>query len=436
MKNLKNKLTASMISFLVMGSSCLPPVFAGSLEHRKKTTEASAANNAGLKKPKPDDNAHSSSRKRLPQSVVGDDSETIEDPIIAKQLKALRALYSDPISSSSTNGTTSLLDEQDIPAQLSTKKPPRPPRPPRSHLKEKVSKPLRSPTKASMGLSTPKLNDKKSRIVVEDAPSVFEDNPFVVGKIPSLEELARKHLKIFKALYVFERIGKNDPLTSSKYFDKIKSSFRSVLVKWYPQDHGYPKSEGIYERRIDIEYLLGPGYVNYMLRPAKINSRICGTVENAAKLKQKEEFCKSEFIDEIKNSMFRFDCTNYPIDSGIREYVNKTYIYNDTFLRYSRELCPSVTSYSIVFCMGTPWFVKYIVDDVKQRFSGASDKDLLNLAISLQKMFFGTLVYRLHLQDHPTSIRDGREVRYVGEVELDSPAMGVNPEYNRINCRC
>ena len=31
MKNLKNKLTASMISFLVMGSSCLPTVFADPL---------------------------------------------------------------------------------------------------------------------------------------------------------------------------------------------------------------------------------------------------------------------------------------------------------------------------------------------------------------------------------------------------------------------
>ena len=173
-----------------------------------------------------------------------------------------------------------------------------------------------------------------------------------------------------------------------------------------------------------------------MLRPTNINSKICGTVKNAVQFKQTEKFCKSKFDDEIKDSMFRFDCANYPIDRGIRKYVDENYINNGNFLEFSRELCPSVTSYSIVFCMGTPWFVKYIVDDVKREFPGASDKDLLNLAISLQKMFFGTLVYRLHLKDRPTSIRNGQEVRYVGDVELDSPAMGVNPEYNRIVYGC
>ena len=173
-----------------------------------------------------------------------------------------------------------------------------------------------------------------------------------------------------------------------------------------------------------------------MLSLGTINSEICCIVRKAVQLKQTEKFCNSNSTDKIKNHMCSFSCTKSSLGRDIRKYVNEKYIYNDTFLRYSRELCPSVTSYSIVFCMGTPWFVKYIVDDVKQRFSGASDKDLLNLAISLQKMFFGTLVYRLHLPDRATSIRNGQEVRYVGEVELDSPVMVVNPEYNRINCGC
>ena len=439
MKNLKNKLTASMISFLVMGSSCLSTVFAGPLN----------------------DGQNSPGVIQLSYGNATPLGLTCDMPSYGNVMPLGLTCDMSPYGNAMPLGLTCDMSPDEylraapnygVISQPGEYK--KNPRPPRSEREEKVRRSLKSTISVSRpsecinvsdgqpdGTSpfelSAKLPDSPTQeinvsntgrpeisVPLSENPSTFtpSKDSFIVETVPSIEELWKEYPEIARALDNFRYKGGSESFSSKVYFEGINKNFRNVLVSWYPENKDCLRGKRRYERRRDIEFLLGKtGYVNYKLPYDNINSRICGIVKKAVEVKQREEFHKKEFTDNIKKFVCKLKNEKYAVDSKILRYVNEKYIYNDTFLRYSRELCPSVTSYSIVFCMGTPWFVKYIVDDVKQKFPDASGKDLLNLAISLQRMFFGTLVYRLHQTDSPTVIRDGQEVRYVGEVELDSP---------------
>ncbi len=367
MKSLKNKLTASMISLLVIGGSCLPTAFAGRGEV-KKLQRSTTKSTKQEKKPM-------STAKRSHRSLPSVD-ELLSYAQPARSLSGKKIELLNPFGPNQT---------------------------------------------ISENLSAFTPSDK-------ELYEVIERGPFIVETVPSLEELQKKYPEIARALDNFDYKGgsKSESFSMDKYFTGINNGFRNALISWCPQGINCLRGNRNYKLRRNIEYLLGKtGYVNYMLSPDNTNSRICGIVKKAVKVKQREEFRKEDFAKNIENSMCRLETRKYAVDPKILEYVNETYIDNGAFLEYSKKLCPSVTSYSIVFCMGTPWFVKYIVDDVKkqpslQNIVNRGDQ-LLNLARNLQRAFFGTLVYRLHLPDRATIIRNGREVRYVGDVELDSP---------------
>ena len=360
MKSLKNKLTASMISLLVIGGSCLPTAFAG--RDVKKLQRSTTKSTKQEKKPM-------STAKRSHRSVP-----------TAQELLS----YVQPTQS----------------------------------LSDKKIEPLNSFDHNQTISETPSAFTPSD----ERSYEVIERDPFIVETVPSLENLRKEYPEIAIALHSFSYGGgsKSESFSSKVYFEGINKNFRNPLVSWYPEYKRCLQGNRKYKVGYDINRLLGKtGYVNYKLSYDNINSRICGLVKRAVEVKQKKEFDNENFAENVKNSMCRLETREYAVDPNVLQYVNRNYIDNGAFLERSQELCPSVTSYSIVFCMGTPWFVKHIVDDVKSKFP---DKDLMNLARNLQRAFFGTLVYRLHLPDLPTIIRDGREVRYVGNVELDSPA--------------
>ena len=379
MKNLKNRLTANVISFLVIGGSCLPTMFADG--------------------PNDDQNLpgfiHLSYGHAIPLGLKCD--------ILPDEYCGVAPAY----------GT--------IPQPGEYKKNPRPPR---SERKEdrRYSKPQRLFSHEHDGQFS--KNESGGLPISMSEP---ENDSFIVKTVPSREELERKYPNILCALYSYTDIKeKEEPLTSVLYCNQINRDYKEILRNWNPENKGLIKKRKICKGYKSIEPLLGKEeHVNRVLSLSSINSKICGLVRKAVQAKRKKEIYTQKLINDIENSIFKLKSARFPVDSDILKYVNSNYIHNRKFLKLSKELCPSVTSYVIVACIGTPWFVKYILDDVKKQPSLQNvvnrDNQLFNLARNLQRMFLGTLVYRLHQEDIPKKTIGSNVVRYVGDVEIDSP---------------
>ena len=193
MKSLKNKLTASMISLLVIGGSCLPTTFAG--REAKKFQR------------------YTNKQEKKPMSTTKPSHRSVPT---AQELLS----YVQP--------TRSLSEE-----------------------KREVLNPVGPPNQPIS--ETPSAFTPSDKELYE----VIERDFFIVETVPSLEELQEEYPKIAEALHSFSYQGgsKSKSFSSDVYFEGINKNFRNVLVSWYPENKDCLQGKRQYKLRRDIEHL-------------------------------------------------------------------------------------------------------------------------------------------------------------------------------------
>ena len=401
------------------------------------STYINPINAQSKKKPKSPNKKSSSSRKSLPENAMDDEtSETIEDPTVAEELKALKAHYSTPVLSSSTDDKTSLLHKQDIAGKPSTKKPPKPPR---SEHKEELRKPLKStigasdlsecinvlpslpkaashlPSIADIPFELPLVPSQKVNISRANKPEMIP--PFPVRLIQNPNESYND----FSVLRLDPKTLK-DPTAYVKYIDDIESIIVKRLNSADFRVSSFSSSDYLNEK-------------NCLCCPSSsttVSDCIYRIVDD---IKERKDIFKEVYEKSKRFSVLQLSDV-FRVSPEVKEYVTYKYISNGDFFNSSRELCPSVTSYIKALSGGIPDFMKTIMKNVEQYFKCQKktipDSELLELLKCLYSTFFRTFLFRIFHKNLPSEVREGRIVKYIGNVELDFPATSRNPECYRL----
>ena len=420
MNNLKNKITASVFSVLMIGSSCLSSTFAVPPKYRLPIGLKCDVSSNGPAGVAPVYGVTS-------QPVAYSGNESSFEPVPYNILPNGGAAGVAPVY-----GATSQPGEYK-----------KNPRPPRSKRKEEVRRSLKSPVRVSSSSECINVSDGQPE---GTSPSEFsarlpdsptqEINVSNTGRpeisAPLSENSTQSREKLFR--YIFEKLPKKKSHSVSlsdgeRYKQYILASLEHRMVAVWPgNSRSYNKEN--YPYSFDIGELLVNSPTETYLRLFN-DQRLCSFIRMIViDMTDDEKKRNGIFIEiykvaeEAVNELFFYKALNK--NNPAKRYVVDNYIKNNWFLSESIKLCPSVSSYAVELSNGIPNFIIHIMRDVKKHFKGQEEvysyRESLDLLMCLYKAFFRTLIYRLLTQDQIVeTIEDGEVVHLTTGVQIDIP---------------
>ncbi len=440
MNNLKNRLTASVISFLVIGGSCLPTAFAGRIESKeiqKSTNQPSKKPMLNTKFPHvflpPQVTARrllppvrvqyheflSSIHEQLPNVPYAQNDSEREEEVLEtsrasssgdnllsaftlsdKESYTVETVSSEHLSSKDTSASSrsplsafKVVDKNF--GTFEVEKSEKPPRSPRIQRKEEAHRPIRIPSQ-SQEVAIQKVN--------------------LLDYLPEWLDRYDKHDNLIRN-GVSDKICEKALESRQNYNQYISKVELNLIGKWLS---GYNEIDVNYMNRMRVfplNDLVGQkGIFGYAPRPrGLINDYIVSIVKHIINSRYNPDL--KNIVKGAYNSSLRditkLELSELNINEEIKKYVVENYLgenlVGNKFFQYSKLFCPGIISYISVLSGDIPVFIKDIMYDVKRHFEDEnrviSSEELLKLIDALQVVLFKTLIYRLFqgniIMDHP-----------------------------------